>query len=57
MKLIYGFIFFFCSFCRSKFSFKVQVYMLELYVDRLIDLLAPAGKEVSFKVQSTPSND
>ncbi|KAK2562865.1 Kinesin-like protein KIN-14E [Acropora cervicornis] len=42
---------------KSKFSFKVQVYMLELYVDRLIDLLAPAGKEVSFKVLSILSND
>ena len=31
--------------------------MLELYVDRLIDLLAPAGKEVSFKVLSILSND
>ncbi|KAJ7388813.1 hypothetical protein OS493_035597, partial [Desmophyllum pertusum] len=30
---------------KSKFSFKVQCYMLELYNDRLIDLLAPHGKE------------
>lgn len=30
---------------KSKFSFRVHCYMLELYNDRLIDLLAPAGKE------------
>ncbi|KAM7449659.1 hypothetical protein ABFA07_002571 [Porites harrisoni] len=30
---------------KSKFSFKVHCYMLELYNDRLIDLLAPHGKE------------
>lgn len=35
-------------FFRSKFSFKVTCYMLELYNDKLIDLLAPHGKEVSF---------
>lgn len=29
----------------SKFSFRVHCYMLELYNDRLIDLLAAAGKE------------
>ena len=33
---------------RSKFSFRVHCYMLELYNDRLIDLLAPHGKDVSF---------
>lgn len=30
---------------KSKFSFKVTCYMLELYNDKLIDLLAPHGKE------------
>ena len=37
-------------FFRSKFSFKVTCYMLELYNDKLIDLLAPHGKEVSFEL-------
>jgi hypothetical protein len=32
---------------RKKFSFKIHTYMLELYNDKLIDLLAPANKEVS----------
>lgn len=31
--------------------------MLELYIDRLIDLLAPASKEVSFKVLSTRTTE
>lgn len=30
---------------KSKFSFKVTCYMMELYNDKLIDLLAPHGKE------------
>lgn len=30
---------------KSKFSFRVHCYMLELYNDRLIDLLAPHGKD------------
>lgn len=40
---------------RSKFSFKVHCYMLELYNDRLIDLLAPHGKEVSFDSENVLS--
>ena len=43
--------FFFVS--RGKFSFKVSVYMLELYNDRLIDLLAEnSAADVSFKYSS-----
>jgi hypothetical protein len=44
-------LFFFVS--RGKFSFKVSVYMLELYNDRLIDLLAEnSAADVSFKYSS-----
>lgn len=32
---------------RKKFSFKVYTYMMELYNDKLIDLLASHHKEVS----------
>jgi hypothetical protein len=42
---------------RGKFSFKVSVYMLELYNDRLIDLLAENNAvDVSFEHRSIPTS-
>ena len=43
-KLMIFYLFFFS---RSKFKFKVEVYMMELYNDRLIDLF---GKDHSGEV-------